>query len=55
MGWRYLVSTLKDLMLLMTSLPRFTFLLYESLRYLLGRRHDKVAMAVVSQIARNGN
>jgi hypothetical protein len=52
MGWRYLVFTLGGLMLLMALLRIFTFPLYESPRYLLGRGHDKEAVAVVREVAR---
>ncbi|KAI0291552.1 MFS general substrate transporter [Russula brevipes] len=52
MGWRYLVFTLGGLMLLMALLRMLAFPLYESPRYLLGRGHDKEAVAVVRDIAR---
>jgi hypothetical protein len=52
MGWRYLVSTIGGLMLLLAFLRLFAFPLYESPRYLLGRGNDEAAVAIVREIAR---
>jgi hypothetical protein len=52
MGWRYLVSTLGGLMLLLAILRLTAFPLHESPRYLLGRGNDDDAVAVINEIAR---
>ena len=52
MGWRYLVSTLGGLGLLLAFLRTFALPLHESPRYLLGHGRDEAAVAVVREIAR---
>lgn len=49
-GWRYIYWTLGGLTLAM-SILRFSFRMYETPKYLLGKGRDEAAVKVVSQIA----